>query len=86
MAFQTCGARIGAFTVWNQRWYSDFPAIDENKFVEWVPKRSRAKYQRATTRKEPVFSTEDVQYILSKAIEETKEILKKQYDQVLQER
>lgn len=63
-----------------------FVAVDENKFLEWVPKKTRTKYQRATSKKEPVFSIEDVQHILHKAIEETKEIVKKQYDQVLQER
>lgn len=82
--------------VWGTNWgvhgkdgirvFLTFTAIDENKFLEWVPKKSRGRYQRASSRKEPVFSTEDVQQILLKAIEETKEILKKQYDQVLQER
>lgn len=33
-----------------------------------------------------MFSTEDVQHILAQAIEETKDRVRKQYDQVLQER
>jgi len=70
--------------IWGTNW--GIHAVDENKFLEWVPKKSRGRYQKATSRKDTVFSTEDVQLILAKAIEETKEILKKQYDQTLQDR
>jgi len=58
-------------------------SVDEDTFLKWVPKRKRAKYQ-ASTKQDPIFSTNDTKAIVATAIEETRKILEDEYNRVFE--
>eukprot|EP01124_Arcella_intermedia_P015168 TRINITY_DN2168_c0_g1_i1.p1 TRINITY_DN2168_c0_g1~~TRINITY_DN2168_c0_g1_i1.p1 ORF type:complete len:159 (-),score=24.41 TRINITY_DN2168_c0_g1_i1:126-602(-) len=57
--------------------------VNEQKFIEWVPRNKKARYQ-ASQPTDKIFNTTDVKMMLAKAIEETKARLQKEYEETLQ--
>jgi len=64
--------------------YLDHHNVDQT-LLEWIPKYKRVKYQ-ASKPSEKIFNSIDVRMILAKAIEETKLMLKEEYERALQQR
>jgi len=56
-------------------------SVNEEMFLQWIPKRRRMKYQSGPS--EEVFSTEDVKLMISTALEETRKQLEDEFQKVL---
>jgi len=67
--------------------HTDFSVfgISDQQLLSWIPKASRPKYQ-AAPRDAKIFSANDLKAILAAAIEETKKIVKTDYENALQAR
>jgi len=59
--------------------------IDDSKIYEWLPKHKRSKFPPPTSQ-EKFLSLLDVKYIIAGALEETKQKLRSEYDQILAEK
>jgi hypothetical protein len=57
-------------------------SVNEEMFLQWIPKRRRMKYQSGKTEDE-IFSTEDVKFMLATALEETRRQLDDEFQKVL---
>jgi len=60
--------------------------VDEDTFLQWVPKRRRAKYLQVVNKQENIFSANDVKTMITTAIEETKKKVEEEFNNVLEKK
>eukprot|EP01130_Rhizamoeba_saxonica_P000828 TRINITY_DN10732_c0_g1_i1.p1 TRINITY_DN10732_c0_g1~~TRINITY_DN10732_c0_g1_i1.p1 ORF type:complete len:166 (-),score=45.53 TRINITY_DN10732_c0_g1_i1:45-542(-) len=58
--------------------------VNDEMIMAWMPKRKRSKFV-SSSYDDKIFSTKDLYIILNKAIEETKQQLKSEYNEILHE-
>jgi hypothetical protein len=59
--------------------------VTQDQLLSWLPKSLRHKYQ-TSHKDEKIISTKDLEHILARAIEETKQIVKRDFESTLQQR